>query len=93
MHAFFIQCKQKELRQLTECDFDSVNLYYFHLPTVYSNRVEDLRHAGILGIKDVGNELAESLKHYSGDLSQRLTGFVQKGDQSGMLYLLIFAMQ
>ena len=59
-------------------------MYYFHLPSAYSDRVSDLRDAGILDIKEVGNELTKVLKQYSSDLSQRFSGFLHKGDQFGM---------
>jgi hypothetical protein len=78
-----VQGKRKELRELTDSDLDSLNLYYFHLPSVYEDRVGDLRDAGILEIKDVGNELTKILKQYSPELSERFNGFVQKGDQFG----------
>ena len=50
---------------------------------MYHDRVGDLRDAGILETKDVGNELTKILKQYSPDLSERFNGFVQKGDQFG----------
>ena len=78
-----VQGKRKELRELTDSDLDSLNLYYFHLPSVYQDRIGDLRDAGILETKDVGNELTKILKQYSPDLSERFNGFVQKGDQFG----------
>ena len=78
-----VQGKRKELRELTDSDLDSLNLYYFHLPSVYQDRVGDLRDAGILETKDVGDELTKILKQYSPDLSERFNGFVHKGDQFG----------
>lgn len=81
---YFPQEKRKELRKLTGSELESLNLYCFHLPSVYKNRSEDLRDAGILEVKDVGNELAKILNQYSPTLSERLTGFVLKGDQFGM---------
>ena len=88
-----VQGKRKELRELTNSDLESLNMYYFHLPSAYSDRVSDLRDAGIHDIKDVGNELTKVLKQYSSDLAQRFAGFVHKGDQFGMhgeLVLILF---
>ena len=75
---------------MTGSDLDSLNLYYFHLPSVYDDRIGDLKDAGVLEIKDVGNELTKILKQYSFDLSQRLARFVYKGDQLGTSWRMDF---
>ena len=59
-----------------------LSYYCFHLPDIQKSRKEDLKQAGVLGVEDVGDQVAKLFKQKNmTDLSIRLRGYQHHQDQ------------
>ena len=61
-----------------------LSYYCFQLPDIQKSKKEDLKQAGVLGVEDVGDQVAKLFKQKNMiDLSTRLQGYQHHQDQLG----------
>ena len=79
-----LQNTRRKLKEKVLSTLDFLSYYYFHLPEMQRSREGDLRAAGVLSVKDVGEQVVKVFKlKKMTELATRLLGYQRHQDQLG----------